>query len=283
MPIPNNDAPADLFEHAEGAETRGILDTLLTSSRLYHKSADYKKLLDLVARLRKFAPFNAMLLQVQKPGLTYAATLADWAKLGGKLKPGVRPLLIMWPFGPVALVYDVMDIEGDNLPQAFPAPGPTTEEGIGRFRRKVEEKNINWVDLDAGDAKAGSIQLMKRGTGPNDPNVYRMLVNTNHPPPVRFVTLAHELAHLFLGHLGPDTKLGVPNRVRPTHALEELEAESVAYLVCKRHGVESRSETYLANFVTQHTTIGDLEIYRVMRAAGRIETLLGLADRTTFR
>ena len=65
-------------------------------------------------------------------------------------------------------------------------------------------------------------------------------------------------------------------------ALEELEAESVAYLVCKRHGVESHSETYLAKFVTQHTTIGDLEIYRVMRAAGRIETLLGLAAQTSF-
>jgi hypothetical protein len=281
MTIPD-DAPADLFEHAEGAETRSILDTLLTSSRLYHTSTEYKKLLDFVARLRKFAPFNAMLLQVQKPGLTYAATLDDWAKEGRRPKPGVRPLLIMWPFGPVKLVYDVMDIEGDNLPQSFPAPGPTTEEDIGRFRRRVQEKNINWVDLNAGDAKAGSIQLMKRGTGPKDPNFYRMLVNMNHPPPVRFVTLAHELAHLFLGHLGHDPKLGVPDRIRPTHALEELEAESVAYLVCKRHGVESRSETYLANFVTQHTTIGDLEIYRVMRAAGRIETLLGLAARTSF-
>jgi hypothetical protein len=40
--------PADLFEHAESAETRSILDTLLTSSRLYHKSADYKELLDFV-------------------------------------------------------------------------------------------------------------------------------------------------------------------------------------------------------------------------------------------
>jgi hypothetical protein len=34
--------------------------------------------------------------------------------------------------------------------------------------------------------------------------------------------------------------------------------------------------------VTQHATIGDVEIYRVMRAAGRVESLFGLAARTSF-
>jgi hypothetical protein len=62
----------------------------------------------------------------------------------------------------------------------------------------------------------------------------------------------------------------------------ELEAESVAYHVCERNGVTSRSHPYLANFVKEQTTIGNLEIYRVMRAAGRIEALLGLAARYTF-
>ena len=63
------------------------------------------------------APFNAMLLQVQKPGLTYAASAADWRlRFGRKPKEGARPLLILWPFAPVALVYDVMDTEGEDLP-----------------------------------------------------------------------------------------------------------------------------------------------------------------------
>ena len=69
------DAQGDLFE--VGA-TRTLLDALLTDSRLYHRTADYKALLDFVVRLRNFAPFNAMLLQLQKPGLTYAASAADW-------------------------------------------------------------------------------------------------------------------------------------------------------------------------------------------------------------
>ena len=47
---------------------RSLLDQLLEDSRLYKTSADYKALLDFVVRLRNFAPFNAMLLQIQKPG-----------------------------------------------------------------------------------------------------------------------------------------------------------------------------------------------------------------------
>ena len=42
---------------------------------------------------------------------------------------------------------------------------------------------------------------------------------------------------------GENKKLNIPERPRPAHAQEELEAESVAYLVCARNGVESKSQT----------------------------------------
>ena len=78
-----------------------------------------------MVRLRNFAPFNAMLLQVQKPGLTYAASAADWrTTFKRKPKEGARPLLILWPFGPVALVYDVIDTEGKELPRCRRFRGP---------------------------------------------------------------------------------------------------------------------------------------------------------------
>ena len=66
----------DLFETAN---VRSLLDQLLADSRLYKKSKDYHELLEFVVRLRNFAPFNAMLLQLQKPGLSYAASAEDWA------------------------------------------------------------------------------------------------------------------------------------------------------------------------------------------------------------
>jgi hypothetical protein len=277
----------DQQDDLRGTEaTRGLLDSLLANSWLYHASSDYKALLDFVVRLRNFAPFNAMLLQIQKPGLTYAASAADWwAKFERQPKDDARPLLILWPFGPVALVYDIMDTEGKDIPpnvSRFAASGPITESKIAQLRERTAQKNIIWHDLDAGDAKAGSIRCEKRATSPREQSTYRLSVNRNHPPPARFATLVHELAHLLLGHLGADAKLGVPKRARPDHWLKELEAESVAYVVCRRNGVAPMSETYLANFVNQDTTTDDLDIYRIMRAAGRIEHLLGLTAQVTF-
>jgi IrrE N-terminal-like domain len=273
----------DLFE-SEAA--RSLLDQLLTDSRLYTQSSDYKALLDFVVRLRNFAPFNAMLLQVQKPGLSYAASARDWReRFGRNPKEGARPLLILWPFGPVALVYDVLDTDGKDLPQdvaSFFAVGAIREQQLASFISLMGRKGIEWYPVDAGDQKAGSIRVIRRATKEKEVAHYRMHINRNHAAAVQFTTLAHELGHLFLGHLGPDRALNVPERPSMDHAQWELEAESVAFLVCARNGVTSKSETYLANYVGKNTTVEHVDLYQVMRASGQIETLLGLTAHTKY-
>lgn len=273
----------DIFETHSA---RSLLDQLLTDSRLYTQSKDYKELLDFVVRLRNFAPFNAMLLHVQKPGLSFAASAEDWRdRFGRRPKTGARPLLILWPFGPVALVYDVQDTEGKDLPKdvaCFSAQGAIDQDRIAAFIGLVSRKSIECHMIDAGDAGAGSIRVIKRPADPKDATVYRILINRNHFPPIQFATIAHELAHLFLGHFGPDRALGVPGRPRMDHAQIEFEAESVSYLVCARNRVDSRSQTYLSKYVTEKTTIDNIDIYQVMRAAGQLESLLGLTAHTMF-
>lgn len=145
------------------------------------------------------------------------------------------------------------------------------------FAGLLKKKHIEWHSVDAGDRNAGSIRMVERATDEKEFSEYRMQVNRNHAPPVQFTTLVHELGHLFLGHLGPDKKLSVPRRRPLDYPQAELEAESVAYLVCARHGVKSKSETYLANYVTEHTTLEEVDVYQVMRAAGQVEALLKLA------
>lgn len=265
---------------------RSLLDQLLTDSRLYTQSRDYKALLDFVVRLRNFAPFNAMLLQVQKPGLSYAASSLDWrARFGRTIKEGARPLLILWPFGPVALVYDVLDTEGKDLPQnvaSFFARGAIDAIQMTSFIPLLAKKGIDWCQIDAGDNQAGAIRVLQRPAKDTERTSYRIKINRNHPAATQFNTLAHELAHLFLGHLGSDKPLNVPERAPMSLAQRELEAESVAFLVCQRNGVTSTSESYLANFVEHNTTIEHLDLYQVMRAAGQVETLLGLTANTKY-
>ncbi len=89
--------------------------------------------------------------------------------------------------------------------------------------------------------------------------------------------------HLLLGHLGPDKALGIPERAAADHVQRELEAESVAFLVSARNGVESKSEGYLSKFVAQDNTIDEIDLYQVMRAAGQVETLLGLTAQIKWK
>lgn len=226
------------FDLLETSETRSLLDQLLNDSQLYTKSDDYKNLLAFVIRLRNFAPFNAMLLQVQKPGLSFAASSRDWRERFNRYpKIGARPLLILWPCGPVALVYDVLDTEGDPLPKdvsPFIAHGKIDDTRMSEFKDRIWKKWIECKEIDAGDNRAGSIRVVRKATDKKQFSAYRILINRNHEAPTKFSTLAHELAHLLLGHLGQDSKLNVPKRPPLTHPQKEFEAEAVAYLVqCK--------------------------------------------------
>ena len=195
----------------EPEEVRSLLDQLIVDSRMYTRGESFKALLDFVVKLPNFAPFNAMLLQVQKPGLSYAASTYEWRELfGRKPKENARPLLILWPFGPIALVYDVCDTEGEDLPEdvmSFLARDKSGGKNWTEFETRLKRKGIRLQWFDGGDRKAGYIRRIDlEGRG------YEIHMNRNHDDAVRFVTLAHELGHLCLGHLGPDKKLKVTKR-----------------------------------------------------------------------
>lgn len=209
----------ELEDQWDKGSARSLLDQLLADSKVYKSTDSYKALLEFVIRLRNVAPFNAMLLQLQKPGLTYAASAHDWRSV---------------------------------------------------FKREVKE-----------DANAGRIRLIIGGEDDKDKS-YLIKINRNHNPAVQFTTLAHELGHLFLGHLGSNKLLSAPKRGTLSHATREIEAESVAYLVCERNGVKTKSEAYLANFVTGGMSADNLDLYRITHAAGHVESILGLSMHTQF-
>lgn len=266
---------------------RNLLDQLLVDSRLYRTSKEYLELLDFTVRLRNMAPFNAMLLQIQKPGLNYAASAYDWKKRFDRtLKDKARPLLIMWPFGPVALVYDLLDTEGPDLPKdafAFYAKGEINEARMAGFTELLAKKEIHPKPYDQGDGDAGYIRRLTRASDKKTYSHYELGLNRNHCAAMSFVTLAHELGHLFLGHLGEDKKLAIQDRVAVEHRMREIEAESVAYIVCNRNGVECRSQKYLNTYVENGETTQNLDIYAITRAAGHIERLLDLSKSSQWR
>lgn len=258
--------------------TRSLLDRLIADSRLYRSGKDFQELLDFIARMPHIAPFNGMLLQIQKPGLKYAMSAKDWRDRYGRYpKEGSRPLIIMWPFGPVGFVFDVVDTEGYDLPAdvfSFAARGNIGAESIERFKVLMERKHIHWHNVDQGDAHAGLVRVLNRSE--DNGNSYRININKNHGLATQFATLAHELGHVFLGHLGADQRLKVKDRHERSAEMIEIEAESVSHIVCSRAGVESRSEPYLSVFVDNNAETDSLDVYAILVAAGAVETLLEL-------
>lgn len=276
-------------------DERSLLTQLLDDAKLYKDGKNFKELLEFVNSLTNFAPFNVFLLHIQKPGLRFAASKLDWKRRFNRtITEGARPLLILWPFAPVALVYDIEDTEGDDLPadvaQAFRATGAMTEIHINKFIKKLIKQGIDTKVIEYGDGHAGHIErpahdikINQQSDQAKEKPDYLIRLNKRHDCNVQFATLAHELAHLYLGHLGADKFLKIPDRRKKTHEIKELEAESVCYIVCHRNNVAPNSEVYLTNFVDDKLQAEDMDLYALLKAAGQIETILDLVEHASFK
>lgn len=271
---------------ADADHQTNLLAALIERSRLYRTGADYIHLMTFISRMRHMAPFNATLLHMQKPGLQFAATEADWlGRFGRSVTEGARPLLVLWPFAPVVPVYDVEDTEGPALPADVAAPfrayGEVTDEQLREIIHHLTGKSIRCKEIGYGQGRAGHVRATIEALGVdrkgNEWRHYEIRLNARHEANVRFATLAHELGHICLGHLGEDKRLNIKDRSRLSLDQEELEAEMVAYLVCERQGVTSVSESYLMTFVENEAALRALNLYGITQAAGRVEQALGIA------
>ena len=102
---------------------------------------------------------------------------------------------------------------------------------------------------------------------------YELLLNTKHSPGAKYVTLVHELAHLYCGHLGTSNDDWWPNRRGLSETVREFEAESVAFLVCCRLGIENPSHEYLSGYVKDHAYTPAISLDCVLKSAGLIEQM----------
>lgn len=64
---------------------------------------------------------------------------------------------------------------------------------------------------------------------------FETLVNVAYNHTEKLATLAHELGHLYCGHVGSDPGDWWPHRTELGDELEELEARSTAAIVLRRH------------------------------------------------
>lgn len=255
-----------LFPDPQEGEAREkelcALDELFESSRRYRSSRDYMDRLNFITRFRKYAPFNCLLMHIQNRGVSYVATGREWFRtFERRPKRDARPLMILQPFGPVMFVYDVLDTEGrplpDNLIKPFDTKGKLPRDvfdctvhncGVHRIDVKIDVKGLHKAGVATRLDPAAKEHFKDLGLSPNAR--YLILLNKDHSLEERYSTLVHELGHLCCGHLGADELAWWEPNAGATHQVAEIEAESVAYLVCRRHDLLATSERYLSAYRT---------------------------------
>ena len=98
-------------------EELGVLDQLLDDVRNLKSRSNIVKLCEMTVCMRRHAPFNVMLIYMQRPNATHVMSAADWRALGRFPKAEALPIVILRAFGPVEFVFDVEDTEGKPIPE----------------------------------------------------------------------------------------------------------------------------------------------------------------------
>lgn len=266
------------------------LDKLFTEIGTYRESTEFKELLKFIKKFPHIAPYNAMLIHIQKPGSSYVASAQDWAsKFDRTIKPGARPLVILRPFGPVAFVFELNDTEGEKpLPKEVSDPfgvqGEITKNDFNRLIDNIKVDGVSYSEVDYGSNFAGFIEkrqkdmLQKIVWGKKEICVkifYELVTNEIHSLETKFATIAHELGHLYCGHLGTPPKCHWWNdRSYLDKNEKEFETESVCWLVCERKGIKNPSEKYLSGYLKDNKEIPKISVDSVLKAVGIIESAM---------
>ena len=246
----------------------------------------WQQMLNVAARFHTYSPNNIWLILAQSPDATQVAGFHTWRKLGRQVRKGERGIAILAPMVSrarpiddtdtaahpglvrvlrgfrVVYVFDLAQTDGNPIPDVTPTM-LTGQDPTG------------WYDQVAALVVAAGFTLQRQDCSPaNGTTNFTTRQVTVHPdlsPAQAVKTLTHEVGHVLLHD---DTERTVTDRART-----EVEAESVAYLVCATLGIDSDdySFPYLARW-----SHGDVELIRAtaeraMSCARRILTDLGMA------
>ncbi|MEW6217234.1 MAG: ImmA/IrrE family metallo-endopeptidase, partial [Candidatus Bipolaricaulota bacterium] len=106
-----------------------------------------------------------------------------------------------------------------------------------------------------------------------DGHKMRIAVHEDLDAPSRFGVICHELAHIYLGHLGTDRDRWWPSRINLDRNSMEIEAEAVAYLVTSRIGLRGASDSYVSRHLDGEQIPASVSLDSIAKAASRIEDM----------
>lgn len=243
----------------------------------------WQQWLDHANQFHHYSLNNQLLIYMQRQDATQVAGFNKWKELGRSVNKGEKAIWIQAPmvvrrkktdspdeeetrvvgFKPVP-VYDVAQTSGKELPAAplviQHEHGEAPAGMVDDLRTQVEAHGYRVVYEDLGADPTAK-------NGHAAPDSKTVAINSNRSPAQRALTLAHELAHIELGHTERMHEYHHGGQ-RPTM---EVEAESVAYVIARRYGYQpAKPFTYIDGWAKGNPALVKSTATSVCAASQRI-------------
>ena len=238
----------------------------------------FTRYLDFMGRFHRYSLGNILMIMKQRPDAEYVAGFRTWKELGRWVKRGEKGIAILapmigkrkddsdgeldgekrrecWGFRAVH-VFDVKQTEGADLPslseiQGDPGESHRTLQRV--FRSLGIELSHGVLPMGTNGASSGGRVVIAEGLTIAE----------------EFQVMAHELAHELLHHGTEWNHRDLPKTV------VETEAEAVAYVVCRAHGIDAMavSNEYIRLYKGEAKTIEE-SFGRILSTASRVLFLM---------
>jgi antirestriction protein ArdC len=249
-------------------KVQDLLKQLNDKIESIQSSEEFKNLLSFYGKFHNYSYNNVILIYLQKPDATKIAGYRQWQKKFKRhVKKGEKAISILAPliykkkkedsetgelkevtetyFKPVS-VFDISQTEGEPVPEIDISIEDNRGELLNTLEKFVAENNIKLKYKELSKGKSG----YSVGGG--------IVINTSLNDTEKASVLAHELGHELL-HQG---------QRNTSKEVEELEAESIAYVVFEHFGVKLKSDKYLALYKKEYDIKDSLN--RISSVANKI-------------
>jgi hypothetical protein len=276
--LPEDEYPATITES-------NPVDGMFAAAGRFRSSREYMNLLRFIGRTTGYSALNGLLLYLQNPDISHVATAAAWyRRFGRKLTFTARPLFILAPMAPVRFVYDLADTDGGPLSAAQLNPQPVSGGRLHELHANtVINSGLHGIAVREADRSQrpgpgvipltfDSRQRFERfALGDNDK--YLVVLDNSLRAGEKYASLVCQLAHVYGGHLGIDDQAWWPDRRGVGRLPAEIEADSVAFLACRRLGLVDASRNFLLDYHYRDREVPRFSLNAVFQAFGYIEEM----------
>lgn len=260
----------ELNAHAGFEADDSLTFQLIEGMKNIRTSEDYITWLNSMAQFTTYSPNNQLLIALQNPNVSYIAGKAKWWKVfrrnlnrdakglyiyapkirefaaptpeqERKLAAGekvpeneIKKVKVLTGFY-LTKVYDISETHGQELPQA----------PIHTLSEDVEDFDVLKAALIATAAPYTVSFVSKEDLGHREAKgvcniiTKEIKIRDDLPPAQTIKTMIHELAHSRLH----DIAFSADADTKPRN-IKELEAESTAYIICRRYGIDASDYTF---------------------------------------